>query len=63
MLVPGKVGLDNKQTNKNYERELMKPNRTELNVVGLEVQHIRAARGQGLIINSVAPLREGGRQK
>ena len=23
---PGKVGLDNKQTNKNYERELMKPN-------------------------------------
>ena len=36
---------------------------TELNEVGLKVQHIRGARGQGLIINSVAPLREGGRQK
>ena len=38
-------------------------NRTELNVVGLKEQHVRAARGQGLIINSLAPLREGGRQK
>ena len=32
----------------------------ELNKVVLKVQHIRAARGQSLIINSVAPLREGG---
>ena len=34
--------------------------RAELNEVGLKIQHIRAARGQGWIINSVAPLREGG---
>ena len=27
------------------------------------MQHIRAARGQGLIINSLAPLREGGRDR
>ena len=38
-------------------------NCTELNEVGPKVQHIRAARGQGLTINSVAPLREGGPQK
>ena len=37
--------------------------RTELNEVGLKAQHIRAARGQGLIINAAAPLREGGPQK
>ena len=35
----------------------------ELNEVVLKVQHVRAARGQGLKINSVAPLREGGPQK
>ena len=40
-----------------------KMNSTELNEVALKVQYIRAARGQDLIINSVAPLREGGPQK
>ena len=35
----------------------------ELNEVGLKVQHSRAARGQGLVMNSVAPLREGSPQK
>ena len=34
-----------------------------MNVVGLKVQHVRAARGQVLINDSVAPLREGGCQK
>ena len=32
------------------------PSTLPLNEVGLKVQHIRAARGQGLMINSVAPL-------